>query len=84
MKIDMIISSYSDSKVTLKQLIIDEDNHAYDEARWLLLQWVLGFDAGFLPAIRETLLPRQMEKIGIIAFALHFLLMVGMPHSKIT
>lgn len=64
---------FSESGVTLKQLIVDEDNAAYDEERWSLLKWALGLDDGFLSTTIGT---KSAEKLLTVAMALEFLLTV--------
>lgn len=60
-------------KINLQNLIIDEDNHAYDEDRWRLLQWILGIRDGFLTKVRNN----SSLNMRIISIVLHFLVEVS-------
>lgn len=60
---------------TLKQLVMEGDNKAYDDQRWNLLQWVLGATDGFLATVRTI---PQAKKIRVAVIALHFILAVSM------
>lgn len=52
---------------------MEDDNKAYDDQRWNLLEWVLGATDGFMAAVRAI---PQANKIRVVVIALHFLLAV--------
>lgn len=53
---------------------MDENNRAYDDQRWSLLQWMLGTTDGFMTTVRNI---PQSKKIRVAMIALHFMLAVS-------
>lgn len=57
-----------------QQIIMDESNKEFDEARWSLFKWILDFDIETISNIKAS---NDSKYLRIVQFTLNFLLSVG-------